>query len=53
MGLKEDVKRFKKRRIPFCYNCKVDFIKIESGKYHSIWESNCECYKEKMRVSIG
>ena len=45
---------FKKRKIPRCPRCKLDFIKVEeqSSDYHSTWKPNCKCNGD-IHLSIG
>ena len=51
---KKEVKHLKKTGIPRCPICKKDMKKIEeeSGKYNSVWESNCE-HGKNLKLSMG
>ena len=48
-----EIEHLKKSGIPRCIYCKKDYVKIESGKFHSTWKPQCDCIKADIRISIG
>jgi hypothetical protein len=44
-----------KEELKTCSNCGTEWKKVdeESGKFHKVYEPDCNCYDKELRLNIG